>query len=181
VHGLIKLFDEKQIVARVAELGQQISEDFRGDQIVLVTALKGSVFFLSDLARYVTVPVKLDFVSAHSYVGENSSGTIRLEMPPSLDLAGKRVVLVEDIIDTGRTCAFLRELASMHHPAVMKVCALLDKPSRRIVPVALDYVGFTIEDLFVVGYGLDYDEQYRNLRDIYYIDITPQSSQRIPS
>lgn len=169
MRGLIKLLDEKRIVARVAELARDISENFQGDEIVLVAALKGSVFFLADLARQISVPLELDFVSAHSYEGDRSSGKVRLEKPPSLDLKGRKVILVEDIIDTGRTCAFLVELIRKSRPDVLKICTLLDKPSRRIAAISLDYVGFTIADRFVVGYGLDYDERYRNLRDIYYI------------
>lgn len=175
MHKLVKLIDEERIVARVEELGREISEGFRGEHIALVTALKGGVFFLADLARRISVPVELDFVSAHSYETDRSSGKIRLEKPPSLDLKGKKVVLVEDIIDTGRTCSFLAKLIVKHSPDVLKVCTLLDKPSGRVVPVALDYVGFTIEDRFVVGYGLDYVEKYRNLRDIYYIEREPAS------
>jgi len=170
VHGLVKLIDEDQIVARVEELGREISDDFRGQEMVLVAPLKGTVFFLADLARRISVPLELDFVSAHSYEGDRSSGTVRLEKGPSLDLSGKKVLLVEDIIDTGRTCSFLVELIAKQDPEVLKVCSLLDKPARREVPVTVDYVGFTIEDRFVVGYGLDYIEQYRNLRDICYIE-----------
>ena len=170
MHTLVKLIGEEQIIGRVEELGRQISDDFSGDQIVLVTPLKGGVFFLADLARRLSVPLELDFVSAHSYEGDRSSGTVRLEKGPSLDLKGKKVLLVEDIIDTGRTCSFLVELVASQDPEVLKVCSLLDKPARREMQVTADYVGFTIEDRFVVGYGLDYMEQYRNLRDIFYIE-----------
>ena len=171
MHRLVKLIDEGRIVARVEELGREISDDFCGEAIVLVTPLKGGVFFIADLARRISVPVELDFVSAHSYEGDMSRGEVRLEKGPSLDLKGKKVLMVEDIIDTGRTCSFLVELIGRRDPEVLKVCTLLDKPSRREVPVALDYVGFTIENRFVVGYGLDYMEQYRNLRDIFYIEL----------
>ncbi len=170
MHKLVKLISERQIVTRVEELGREISRDFRGEQLLLVAPLKGAVFFLADLARRISVPMELDFVSAHSYEGDTSSGNVRLEKGPSLDLKGKNVLLVEDIIDTGRTCSFLMELIAEQRPDVLKVSSLLDKPSRRQVPVALDYVGFTIEDRFVVGYGLDYAEQYRSLRDIFYIE-----------
>jgi hypoxanthine phosphoribosyltransferase len=170
VHRLVKLIEAESVAARVEELGREISEDFRDEQIALVTVLKGGVFFLADLARTIDVPVELDFVSAHSYEGDRSSGTIRLEKPPALDLKGKKVVLVEDIIDTGRTCAFLKELILKQEPDVFKVCTLLDKPANRLVAIALDYVGFTIEDRFVVGYGLDYMEKYRNLDDIYVLE-----------
>ncbi len=170
MHRLVKLIEAERIAARVEELGREISEDFRGEQIALVAALKGGVFFLADLARTISVPVELDFVSAHSYEGDRSSGKVRIEKLPALDLKRKNVVLVEDIIDTGRTCAFLKELILKHEPDVLKVCTLLDKPSNRRVAIALDYVGFTIEDRFVVGYGLDYMERYRNLEDIYVLE-----------
>ena len=169
MYRLVTLIDEDRITARVRELAREISADLAGERIVLVAALKGAVFFLADLARGMTVPVELDFVSAHSYEGDQSSGTIRLEKGPSLDLSGRKVVLVEDIIDTGRTCGFLVDLIARQGVDVLKVCTLLDKPARRVVPVALDYVGFTIENRFVVGYGLDYVEEHRNLRDICYI------------
>jgi hypoxanthine phosphoribosyltransferase len=167
---LTKLFDQNQIAARVKELAGEISRDFDGEQVVLVAALKGAAFFLADLARQMTVPVELDFVSAHSYAGDKSTGEIRLEKEPSLDLKGRKVVLVEDIIDTGRTCAFLLDLIAKQEPDLLKICTLLDKPARRAVDVPLDYIGFTIEDRFVVGYGLDYDEEYRNLPDIHHIE-----------
>ena len=176
MHRLVKLIDEGEIVARVEELGREISDDFRSDQIVLVTPLKGGVFFLADLARWISVPVELDFVSAHSYEGDRSSGKVRLVKGPSLGLKGKKVLLVEDIIDTGRTCSFLVALIARQEPDVLKVCSLLDKPARREVEVVVDYVGFTIEDRFVVGYGLDYMEQYRNLRDIFYIELKRDSA-----
>jgi len=163
VHELTRLFDQKQIAARVKELAAEVSRDFQDEQIVLVAALKGAVLFLADLARQMTVPVELDFVSAHSYEADRSTGEIHLEKAPSLDLKNRKVVLVEDIIDTGRTCAFLLDLIAKQEPETLKICTLLDKPARRAVSVAPDYVGFTIEDKFVVGYGLDYDEQYRNL------------------
>jgi hypoxanthine phosphoribosyltransferase len=175
VNKLIRLFDQKQIAARVKELAGEISRDFDGEQVVLVAALKGAAFFLADLARRMTVPVELDFVSAHSYEADRSTGEIHLEKPPSLDLKGRKVVLVEDIIDTGRTCAFLVDLILGQEPDLLKICTLLDKPARRTVEVPLDYIGFTIDDRFVVGYGLDYDEQYRNLPDIHYIDQGPRT------
>ncbi len=175
MHKLTRLFDQKQIDARVKELAGEISRDFSGEQVVLVAALKGAAFFLADLARQMTVPVELDFVSAHSYAGDTSTGEIRLEKPPSLDLKGRKVVLIEDIIDTGRTCAFLLDLIAKQEPETLKICTLLDKPARRAVEVHLDYIGFTIEDRFVVGYGLDYDEKYRNLPDIHYIEQGPRT------
>jgi len=173
VHKLTRLFGQKQIAARVKELAAEVSRDFQDEQIVLVAALKGAVFFLADLARHISVPVELDYVSAHSYEADRSTGEIHLEKPPSLDLKNRKVVLVEDIIDTGRTCAFLLDLIAKQEPETLKICTLLDKPARRTVDVPLDYIGFTVEDKFVVGYGLDYDEQYRNLPDIHYIKQGP--------
>lgn len=173
MRGLVKLFDEQQILARVEELARDISSEFRDEKIALVAALKGSVFFLADIARRMDVPVELDFVSAHSYAGNESAGTVRVEKGPSLDLKGANVILVEDIIDTGRTCARLVELIGECEPAVLKICTLFDKPGRRAAPISADYVGFTIEDRFIVGYGLDHNERYRNLRAVYYIEDGP--------
>lgn len=173
MHELTRLFDHKQIAARVKELAGEVSQDFHGERVVLVAALKGAVFFLADLARHISVPVELDFVSAHSYEGDRSTGQIHLEKAPSLNLKNRKVVLVEDIIDSGRTCAFLLDLIAKQEPETLKICTLLDKPARRAVTFTPDYIGFTVEDKFVVGYGLDYDEQYRNLPDIHYIEQGP--------
>jgi hypoxanthine phosphoribosyltransferase len=159
------LFDEARIKARVADLGKAISERHAGFDLVVVALLKGGVVFLADLIRSITIPIKLDFAWASSYgAGTESSGTVRLRVFPDDDLSGKRVLVVDDILDTGRTlqqvCAKLR---SDLGAARVETCVLLDKPMRRAVDVQADFVGFSVEDVFVVGYGLDFADNYRNL------------------
>ena len=157
------------IQARVRELGQQISRDL-GDQPVLVGVLKGAFVFMGDLARSMTVPVQVDFLRVASYGGGSvSSGSIQLTKAPELDLKDRAVVLVEDIVDTGRTVAWLKEHLAGLRPRLVRVCALIDKPERREVDLAIDYVGFHVPQGFLVGYGLDFNEQYRHLPGVYEI------------
>ena len=158
------LLDETAIAARVAELAGRIMADYTGCEIVLLTALKGAVVFLADLMRSLDMPVCPDFVLASSY-GDSpeSSGDVQLRLAGCGDLAGKHVLIVEDIIDTGRTLKALVEVVHSRGAASVKTCCLLDKPSRRVVEIKPDYVGFEIPDHFVVGYGLDYSQRYRNL------------------
>ena len=159
------LVSEEALKAKVAELGAQISRDYEGRNLVLVSILKGSVVFMADLMRAVTIPCNIDFMVVSSYGGSNTttSGLVKIIKDLDGDLSGKDVLIVEDILDSGVTlshvCAHLREMG----PASLKICTLLDKPSRRQTDVKADYVGFTIPNEFVVGYGLDYDEHYRNL------------------
>jgi hypoxanthine phosphoribosyltransferase len=152
------------IAARVAALGAKITRDYTGKDLVLVTVLKGGFIFGADLARAIDLPLRVEFLSASSYGdGVASSGDVRVSLEPECPLAGCDVLLVEDIVDTGRTAARLLDLLRGHEPANLKLCALLDKPSRREVVVTIDYPGFTIEDRFVVGYGLDHAGLHRNL------------------
>lgn len=161
------LFSRQQIAERVRDMAQQISRDFHGQSIIFVGVLKGASVFLSDLAREVRLDATFDFISVASYGnGTKSSGEVRLNKDVDSSMADKNVILVEDILDTGLTMGFLRKLFLAHNPRSLKVAALLDKACRRIEPVAADYVGFTIPDEFVVGYGMDYAERYRNLPDI---------------
>ncbi len=166
------LFTESQIAQRVRELGQQISRDYGqllGERIfreppIAVGLLRGAVIFLSDLTRAMTIPIEYDFIAISSYGLGATPGQIRLLKDLEKPIAGRHLLLIEDIVDTGQTLAHLRELLEARHPASLKICALLDKTPRRARSVALDYVGFTLtEDAFVVGYGLDYAERYRNL------------------
>ena len=158
------LFDEEKLQARIRELGAQISRDYAGKDLTLLGVLKGSVFFLTDLARAIDLPVTIEFLGASSYQGGvETTGEVRITTDVSKPLAGKHVLVVEDIIDTGLTMKFLLENLSARHPASIKLCSLLEKPSRSRVQIPIDYKGFVIEDHFVVGYGLDYDEKYRNL------------------
>jgi hypoxanthine phosphoribosyltransferase len=152
-----------QIAGRVAELGAEISDDYAGTSLVVLGVLRGACVFLSDLLRHLDLPCQLDFVEMASYGDSTAaSGTITLTKPPALPLAGKPVLVVEDIVDTGRTLAWLVEWLGQQGASV-RVCCLLDKASRREVPVQIDYIGFEIPDHFVVGYGLDFAQHYRNL------------------
>jgi len=165
--GIIEriLVDEASLQARVAELAQAISADYGGKDLVLICVLKGGVTFLTDLMRTLTIPHEIDFMAISSYgVGQReSSGAVRLIMDLKTDIAGRDVLLVEDIVDSGRTMDYLLRNLWARRPASLKVCTLLSKPSRRVVNVPLDYTGFEIPDEFVLGYGLDFDEKYRNL------------------
>ena|ERR1051326_3826529 len=161
------LFSRQQIAERVHDMAQQITRDFAGQSILFVGVLKGASIFLSDLARNVKLDATFDFISVASYgTGTRSSGEVRLNKDVDTSMADKNIIIVEDILDTGLTMGFLRKLFLAHNPRALKVAALLDKACRRIEPVAADYIGFTIPDEFVVGYGMDYAERYRNLPDI---------------
>ncbi len=155
----------------MAEIGSQISRDFYGEPVLFLGVLKGSAVFLADLVREVDLNATFDFIGVASYgkrddAAWESTGEVRLTKDVDQSLEGKNIVLVEDILDTGLTLTYLRKVLLAHAPKSLKIAVLLDKPSRRKLPVAADYVGFTIADEFVVGYGLDYAEQYRNLRDV---------------
>ena len=161
------LFSHHEIQVRVAELGAAISRDFAGQTIVLLGVLKGAAIFLSDLARHIEVDCTFDFVSVSSYgKGTTSSGQVKLIKDLDESIEGKNVIIVEDILDTGLTLSFLRKILTQHHPRTLRLAALLDKPSRRLQPIEADYVGFKIPNHFVIGYGMDFAERYRNLPDI---------------
>lgn len=159
------LITHEQLQSRIAELGEQISRDFAGKDLLLVCILKGGVLFLSDLIRAVHIPHAIDFMAISSYGGERteSSGVVRILMDLNANIENRNVLIVEDIVDTGRTLAYITDNLRTRNPASVKICALLNKPSRREVDVRLDYIGFDIPNEFVVGYGLDYNEVYRNL------------------
>ena len=159
------MYDEAQVAARIAELGAQISEDYRGKTIHMICVLKGGVFFQCDLAKRITVPVTLDFMSVSSYgSGTSSSGIVKIVKDLDESIEGRDVLVVEDIIDSGRTLSYLLKTLSHRNPRSLQLCTLLDKPDRRVVDdVQVQYCGFVIPDRFVVGYGLDYDQRYRNL------------------
>ena len=158
------LIDERTIAAKVRELGKAIADDYRGKDVVLVSILKGALPFLADLMRQMPIPLALDFLEVSSY-GEatESSGVVRILKDLAKPIEGRDVVVVEDILDTGQTLAYVIEHLRSKQPASVRLCTLLDKPARRIVPIRIDYRGFEIPDKFVVGYGLDYAERYRNL------------------
>ena len=158
------LISESDVDARIEELGKQISEDYAGKQVHLICILKGSVFFMCELAKRITVPVSMDFMSVSSYGdGTSSSGIVKIAKDLDETLEGKEVIVIEDIIDSGRTLYYLMDVLMQRRPKSMKLCTLLDKPDRRVKDVKVDYVGFAIPDEFVVGYGLDYAQKYRNL------------------
>jgi hypoxanthine phosphoribosyltransferase len=156
------LFTEEQIRSRVAALAQEITEDYKDSKLVLVSILRGAVFFATDLARLIALPLSMDFLSISSY-GEDSEGVVRITKDLEENIAGKDVLLIEDIIDTGFTLKYLLRTLSGRNPRSLEVCTLLDRQARRIIEMDLKYIGFEIPDKFVVGYGLDYRQRYRNL------------------
>ena len=161
------LITKEEIAKRVAQLGEQISKDYRGESITLVCTLRGASIFFADLAREIDGDVEMDFIAVSSYgAGTSSSGEVKMVKDLSAPIKDKNVIVVEDIIDTGITINYLKKLLLARAPKSLKVCALLDKPSRRKVDFKGDYIGFEIENEFVVGYGLDYDEKMRNFKDV---------------
>ena len=158
------MLSEEEVDRRIQEIGEQISKDYAGKQVHLVCVLKGGSFFLCELAKRITVPVSLDFMSVSSYGGDTkSSGVIKIVKDLDEPLRDKNVIVVEDIVDSGRTLSYLLDMLKARGPKSMELCTLLDKPDRRVIDVKVDYTGFQIPDEFVVGYGLDYDQRYRNL------------------
>ncbi len=158
------MLPEEKVDAKIKEIGEKISHDYAGKQVHLVCVLKGGSFFMCELAKRITIPVSFDFMSVSSYGGDTkSSGVVKIVKDLDEPLEGKHVIIVEDIVDSGRTLSYLKELLNQRGPASLAVCTLLDKPERRVVDVNVDYSGFNIPDEFVVGYGLDYDQKYRNL------------------
>lgn len=159
------LISEEEMKKRITELGEQISRDYAGKTVHIIGVLKGACFFMCELARHITVPVTMDFMSASSYgASTKSSGVVKIVKDLDESIEGRDVLIVEDIIDSGRTLSYLIKMLSDRNPASMKLAALLDKPDRRVIcDVNVDYTGFTIPDKFVIGFGLDFDQRYRNL------------------
>ena len=158
------LLDEETLQQKVEELGAQISKDYEGRNLLMVSILKGSVVFMSDLMRHITIPCRIDFMSVSSYgSGVKTTGVVKIIKDLDIPLAGYDLLVVEDILDSGMTLSYILELLQARNPKSIRLCTLLDKPERRKVNIKADYVGFEIPDEFVVGYGLDYDERYRNL------------------
>ena len=161
------LISKDELSQRVKELGAQITKDFEGEEVIVVGVLKGSVLFMTDLIREIDLPMDIDFMVVSSYEGSTvSSGNVKIIKDVNIDVAGKNVIIVEDIIDSGRTMHSLRELFQVRDCKEFKICTLLDKKERRKIEIDADYVGFDVPNEFVVGYGLDYDGKYRNLEDI---------------
>jgi hypoxanthine phosphoribosyltransferase len=157
------LLDSETVASRVAELGAQIASDYAGRDPVLVSVLKGALVFLADLMRAMDLPSSIDLMEVSSYAGTETSGQVRILKDLSKPIEGRDVIVVEDIIDTGLTLNYLLGYLADRQPASIKICCLLDKPARRLAEISIDYRGFTIPDRFVIGYGLDYEERYRNL------------------
>ena len=170
------LIGRERIAAKVAEMGRRITQDFAGEPIMLIGVLKGATVFLADLARQITLDVSFDFIAVSSYGNARQhSGEVRLVKDVDRSMAGRNIILVEDILDTGLTLTYIQSMLRAHQPKSLKIAALLDKVSRRTEPIQGDYVGFEIPDEFVVGYGLDFAEHYRNLPDICVLESGPES------
>lgn len=166
------LLTEEEVDAKIQEIGEQISKDYAGKQVHLVCVLKGGAFFMCELAKRITIPVSMDFMSVSSYGSETkSSGVVKIVKDLDEPLKDKDVIIVEDIVDSGRTLSYLLEMLRDRGPKSLALCTLLDKPERRVTEVVVDYTGFQIPDEFVVGYGLDYDQKYRNLPYIGVVEL----------
>ena len=158
------LYSEEQLSRRIAEMGAQITADYEGKDLVLASVLRGSYIFMADLSRQIKLPLTIDFMAVSSYgSGTSSSGQVEIKKDLSDSIEGKDLLIVEDILDSGNTLYYLMDILRARKPASIRICTLLDKPDRRVKPITADYCGFSIPDAFVVGYGLDYDEKYRNL------------------
>lgn len=176
VDKLRVLIGRERIAAKVAEMGRRISQDFAGEPVVLIGVLKGATIFLADLARQITLDVSFDFIAVSSYGNATQhSGEVKLVKDVDRSMEGRNIILVEDILDTGLTLTYIQSMLRGHQPKSLKIAALLDKVSRRTEPIRGDYVGFEIPDEFVVGYGLDFAEHYRNLPDICVLESGPKS------
>jgi hypoxanthine phosphoribosyltransferase len=167
------MIPEAEVDAMIEEMGQKISRDYEGQELRLICVLKGGVFFACELAKRITIPVSLDFMSVSSYgAGTQSSGVVKIIKDLDDSIEGKNVLVVEDIVDSGRTLNYLLDNLRSRRPKSLALCTMLDKPSRRVVPVKVEYTGFEIPDEFVVGYGLDYAQKYRNLPYIGVIEFS---------
>ena len=158
------LYSQEYLAGVVKELGRKISEDYKGKNLLMVSVLKGSVVFMADLMRAITIPCSIDFMSVSSYgSGVKTSGVVKIIKDLDINLEGKDLLLVEDILDSGMTLHYIRDMLNQRNPRSIRLCTLFDKPERRTVDIAADYFGAVVPDAFIVGYGLDYDEKYRNL------------------
>ncbi len=165
------LYTEADILKRAEEIGKQISEDFAGEKVVLLGTLKGAIMWMADVMKRIDLDTEIDFISASSYgSGTTSSGVVKIKKDIELDIYNKNVIIIEDIVDTGTTLKFLKEYLKDRNPKCVKICTLLDKPAGRKVDIEAEYVGFTVDDLFIIGYGLDYDQKYRDLPYISYLE-----------
>lgn len=164
------LINKAKLEKRIEEMAKQIQKDYEGKELVFIGILKGSVMFMTELAKNIKTNVALDFMDVSSYEGTESTGKVKINKDVRDSIEGKDVIIVEDIIDTGRTLTYVRDYLKQKNPNSIKIATMLSKPSRRVIELNVDYIGFAIEDKFVVGYGLDYNEKYRNLPYIGYIE-----------
>lgn len=165
------LFTKEDIEKRAKELGKQITSDYKGEEVIVIGTLKGSIMWMAELLKNIDLDTQIDFTVASSY-GSNttSSGMVKIKLEPDTNMYNKNILIVEDIVDTGKTLTFLIQKMKERHPKSIKVCTMLDKPSRRINDYRADYIGYKVDDLFVIGFGLDFDQKYRNLPYISYLD-----------
>lgn len=171
-HKIKVMYSEEAVEKRVREIAARITDEFKGEEVHLICILKGSIFFTAELAKRIDLPVTLDFMSVSSYGdGSESSGRVRIVKDLDESIEGKNVIVVEDIIDSGRTLSFLLDMLSAKKPKSLKLCTLLNKPDRRVVDIPVDYVGFDIPDEFVVGFGMDYAQKYRTLPYIGVVEL----------
>lgn len=165
------LFTEEDILRRAKELGEEITRDYAGEELILIGTLKGAIVWMADLMKRIDLPTKIDFISASSYgSGVTSSGVVKIKHDINMDIYNRHVIIIEDIVDTGITLKHLKEYLADRNPKSVKICTLLDKPSGRVSDIEADYIGFEVQDLFILGYGLDYDQKYRNLPYISYLE-----------
>ena len=170
MNNLKVLITEEELQKRIKEIAEQLNKDYKGREMTFICILKGSIFFTVELAKNIPSDINFEFIRVSSYHGENSTGVIKMKVDLQGDITGKDVVIIEDIIDTGRTLSYLKEYLKSKSPNSIKICSLLDKKERRVCNLEADYVGFNIPDKFVVGFGLDVDERYRNLPYVGYFE-----------
>lgn len=164
------LISEEEILRRAREIGQQITKDYKGEEVVVLGTLKGSLLWMSDVVKNINLDVKLDFIQASSYGSSTiSSGVVKVGYEPSENMYNRNVIIMEDIVDTGNTLSYIVKKLEKRNPKSVKICTMLDKPSRRVSDIKADYIGFEVENLFIVGYGLDYDQRFRNLPYVSYL------------
>lgn len=164
------LISEEEILRRAREIGQQITKDYKGEEVVVLGTLKGSLLWMSDVVKNISLDVKLDFIQASSYGSSTiSSGVVKVGYEPSENMYNRNVIIMEDIVDTGNTLSYIVKKLEERNPKSVKICTMLDKPSRRVSDIKADYIGFEVENLFIVGYGLDYGQRFRNLPYVSYL------------
>ena len=164
------LISKEEILRRAREIGQQITKDYKGEEVVVLGTLKGSLLWMSDVVKNINLDVKLDFIQASSYGSSTiSSGVVKVGYEPSENMYNRNVIIMEDIVDTGNTLSYIVKKLEERNPKSVKICTMLDKPSRRVSDIKADYIGFEVENLFIVGYGLDYDQRFRNLPYVSYL------------